>query len=96
MAPRRCYVRRNVVNDVELEVPQAPIDHLSKQVNHAEFQAAFQVLSQAIMAQNNREVIAPMNPNVSATVIRVRDFTRMNPLEFHRSQINEDPQEFFL
>jgi len=52
------------------------------------------VLDQAITAQANREANSPMNPNVSTTTARIRDFTRMNPLKFHGSKLDEDPKEF--
>ncbi|WMV18689.1 hypothetical protein MTR67_012074, partial [Solanum verrucosum] len=35
-----------------------------------------------------------VNPNVGTTTTRVRDSTRMNPLEFYGSEVEEDPQEF--
>src|SRR5688572_24094891 len=32
--------------------------------------------------------------NVSTLALTIRDFTRMNPLEFYGSMVGEDPQEF--
>ncbi|WMV46269.1 hypothetical protein MTR67_039654 [Solanum verrucosum] len=60
----------------------------AKQVTNAEFRATFQVLSQA-----NKEFVNPVNINVGTAATRVRDFTRMNPLEFHGSKVEDDPQE---
>lgn len=34
-----------------------------------------------------------MNLNVGAIVIRVRNFTIMNPIEFHGSKVDENPKE---
>lgn len=34
-----------------------------------------------------------MNLNVGTTLSRVRDFTRMNPSEFHGFKVEKDPQE---
>ncbi|WMV47329.1 hypothetical protein MTR67_040714 [Solanum verrucosum] len=44
--------------------------------------------------QANREAIDPVNLNMVTIVTRVRDFTRLNPPEFHGLKIDEDPQEF--
>lgn len=35
-----------------------------------------------------------MNLIVGMETIRIRDFTRMNPLKFHGSKVDEDSQEF--
>lgn len=37
-----------------------------------------------------------MNPIVSTTPTRVREYTRMNPLKFHGSKVEDDPQEFIV
>lgn len=41
-----------------------------------------------------REVVALMNPNWGAVSRKVRDFNRMNPMEFFGSKVEEDAQEF--
>jgi len=45
-------------------------------------------------AQDNREVVVPVSPNVAIAETRVREFTRMNTPNFHDSKVKEDPQEF--
>ncbi|KAG5629727.1 hypothetical protein H5410_001444, partial [Solanum commersonii] len=77
-----------------IRAPQILADPLAEQLTNAEFQAAFQVLAQAMMAQANRESMVPVNPNMGTMATRVREFTRMNPSEFHSSNVEEDPQEF--
>ncbi|WMV24166.1 hypothetical protein MTR67_017551 [Solanum verrucosum] len=79
----------NIEQEAPQDAPQVPADRLAEQVTNVEFQAAIKVLAQA-----NREVVFPLNPNVGTTTTRVRDFTKMNPLEFHCSKVEEDPQDF--
>ncbi|XP_055826325.1 uncharacterized protein LOC129894689 [Solanum dulcamara] len=87
----RVYVRRNANMNEKKKAPQAPNDPLTKQVSHAKFRLAFQVLAQAVVAQSNSEVVAIINPNMSTMASRVCDFTRMNPTEFHCSKMDKDP-----
>uniref|UniRef100_M1DEW7 Gag-pol polyprotein n=1 Tax=Solanum tuberosum TaxID=4113 RepID=M1DEW7_SOLTU len=44
--------------------------------------------------QVNQQVVAPAPSETYTTAVRIRDFARMNPQEFHRSKLEEDPQEF--
>ncbi|WMV25054.1 hypothetical protein MTR67_018439 [Solanum verrucosum] len=63
-------------------------------VTTAELRTTFQVLSQSMMVQENREVVALVSPNVGTMASSVRDFMRMNPRTFYGSKVEEDPQEF--
>ncbi|KAG5631571.1 hypothetical protein H5410_003288 [Solanum commersonii] len=95
MATRRAYAGTNVGENANLEaLPQAPINPLTEQVTNAQFRAAFHVLAQAVTAKANWEVAILVNPNVGTTASKVRDFTRLNPLDFYGSKVEEDPEEF--
>lgn len=62
--------------------PQVSFDPFVEQMTNVVFRDAFQVLSQAMMTQFNRELVVPINLNVGTTTSKVRDFTRMDPPEF--------------
>ncbi|WMV33285.1 hypothetical protein MTR67_026670 [Solanum verrucosum] len=49
---------------------------------------------QVLVDPLTEEVVLLMNPNVGTMTTRVRDFTIMNPPEFHGSKVDKDPQEF--
>ncbi|WMV33244.1 hypothetical protein MTR67_026629 [Solanum verrucosum] len=53
-----------------------------------------QLLAQALMVQDNREVVAPANPLRGMGSSRVREFFRKNPSEFSGSKVEEDPNGF--
>lgn len=63
---------------------------------NADFSAYFQVWAESMMAQSNKEVAVPVNPNVGTMTSRVMDFTRMNHMKFHGSKVREDPKISFM
>ena len=50
--------------------------------------------AQAMMAQDNRDIVPCPNQQIATTASHLRDFTRMNPSTFYGSKVEEDPQEF--
>ena len=44
--------------------------------------------------QDNWEVVPQANQLVGTMTSHLRDFTRMNPLTFYGSKVEEDPYEF--
>ncbi|XP_055800397.1 uncharacterized protein LOC129869821 [Solanum dulcamara] len=70
------------------KIPQAN-GPLLDQVTNEEFWTAITMLAHIVA---NQGVMAP--PNMITPASRVRDFTRMNPPEFHGLKGNKDPQDF--
>uniref|UniRef100_M1DZZ8 Gag-pol polyprotein n=1 Tax=Solanum tuberosum TaxID=4113 RepID=M1DZZ8_SOLTU len=79
---------------MEQKTSQVPTDPLAEKVTNDEYRAVFHALAQAMTAQANRDVVAPINQKVGTTTTRVSNFTRMNPMKFHGYKVEGDTQEF--
>ena len=89
MPPRRAPINRgnNGVNEDQVPQKNGPIPNVVPNVvTNEKFRTALTMLTNVVANQAGRQASTPAS--------RVRDFTRMNPPEFHRSKVDEDPQAF--
>src|SRR5688572_18646117 len=89
MPPRRPPVNRgnNGANEDQAPQENGPIpNEVPNVATNEEFRTALTMLSNVVANQVGRQASTPAS--------RVRDFTRMNPPEFHGSKVEEDPQAF--
>ncbi|MCD9638761.1 hypothetical protein HAX54_022911, partial [Datura stramonium] len=61
-----------------MQASPALVDLMPEQVTHTEFRAEFKMLSQAMTAQINEQVVAHVSQNGNIVSARVRDFLKMN------------------
>ena len=88
MAPRRIPIQRgNNANRDNAPQENGPITNMVPNVaTNEEFRTALTMLTNVVANHVGRQA--------STHASRVRDFTRMNPPEFHGSKVDEDPQAF--
>ncbi|XP_049345423.1 uncharacterized protein LOC125809935 [Solanum verrucosum] len=63
-------------------------------MTNVEIRTTLQTLTHTLTNQVTRDARVQVNSNASTTASRIRDFTRMNPLTFYESKVDEDPQGF--
>lgn len=61
-------------------------------VSHVVFRVAFTMLSEALANHANRDIA--IHSQIPILAIKVYNFIRMHPLEFHGFKVDEDPIEF--
>jgi len=90
MEPRRAPLNRGLNINGDGQAPHdnnVPEDkEVTIEVQVVDVNAALAQMANAITMQAGR--------NTPTQALRIRDFTRMNPPEFHGSKQNEDPQDF--
>ena len=75
---------------VLIQAPQAQINPLAENVTHPKFRSTIQLFVQALTTQDNREVVAMVNPIMGMVYSRMREFLRMKPPYFYGSKVEED------
>src|SRR5688572_8712493 len=92
MPPRRAPINRgnngaNNANDDQVPQENGPVPNVVPNVvTNEEFHTTLTMLTNVVANKVGRQASTPTS--------RVRDFTRMNPPEFHGSKVDEDPQAF--
>ena len=81
------------LGDQELVNPLAITDGEIR-TNFLNMDKAMTTQSQAIVAQENREVAPCENQNASTMASRLRNFIRMNPPMFFGSKVDKDTQHY--
>uniref|UniRef100_M1DG86 Polyprotein n=1 Tax=Solanum tuberosum TaxID=4113 RepID=M1DG86_SOLTU len=89
MPPCRAYARNANARNPNA-VPLVP----DQEVTNAEFRNANSAFGLDMTNKNNQQVPVPTNINCGSAAARVRDFDRMNSIEFLGLQVGEDPQNF--
>lgn len=94
----------DISEGAHLQAHQASIDPLVGHVTHVELRSTIQILDQAVKGQVNRlevaftygkgdgieDIVAPVHPKVNSATSKVWDFSRMKPLKFHGSKMEDE------